>query len=400
MNRSPLRVALITDAFVAEDGNIVDGVANTLGGFADYCSQNVSNDEFKLSIFTHGISSGRSTIRGCVACTRFKPVLPLAIHPNWHMDLLPYRRSIVDAVSAFEPDLIHIATPGSIGIAGLAAAQRTRSTLFGSYHTAYEENIRRRVEKILKSRSIPHRTVGRLFDRMTWRYVSWFYNHMARLVVPSEHTRKAVAPYFRSPVGIFSRGVDCDRFHPRFRRRPPMLTALHVGRMVVDKNLEALVPIFKDRNDVRLVLVGDGPEREWLEQALPNAVFTGHLTAEELSVAYASADLFVFPSETETFGNVALEAMASGLPVVTSDKMAAQELISNGENGFVGRIGVDFHHKVDALIRSSDLRSRMGSGARRFAANRSWHHVFESLIEDYRRTLQQPGLQAERPAAA
>jgi glycosyltransferase involved in cell wall biosynthesis len=271
-----------------------------------------------------------------------------------------------------------------MGLSGLAAARRLRLPLLGSYHTAYEENVRRRVEKRLAACGLPHRLAGILFDRLTWAYVTWFFNHMDRVVAPSRHARDAVARRVRPPVEIFSRGVDTERFHPRFRRPPELTTALHVGRLVVDKNLEALVPIFRDRTDVRLVIVGDGPERGWLEKALPEASFTGHLSGEALSVAYASADLFVFPSETETFGNVALEAMASGLPVVTSDRMAPRELITDGVNGFVGRVGDDFRHHVERLVREPELRRVMGANARAFACTRRWEGVFDGLVEDYR----------------
>jgi glycosyltransferase involved in cell wall biosynthesis len=166
---------------------------------------------------------------------------------------------------------------------------------------------------------------------------------------------------------------------------------------VVDKNLETLVEIFRDRRDVDLVVAGDGPERGWLAAALPNARFTGHLPPEELAAEYASADLFVFPSETETFGNVALEAMASGLPVVTSDVMAPQELIEEGVNGFVGAVGVDFHLKVERLIEDPARRRRMGVHARESALTRRWESVFETLLEDYRQTA---GEHTRRPRTA
>jgi glycosyltransferase involved in cell wall biosynthesis len=278
-----------------------------------------------------------------------------------------------------------------MGLNGLAAARRSAVPIIGSYHTAYEENVRRRVEKRLRQRRLPHRTVGRVFDLVTWRYVTWFLNHMDRVVAPSRYTRDELARRVRPSVGIFSRGVDTDRFHPRFRQQPSQTTALHVGRLVVDKNLEALVEIFRDRRDVRLMVVGDGPERGWLEQALPDAIFTGHLSGSALSIAFASADLFVFPSETETFGNVALEAMASGVPVVTSDAMAPQELITEGVNGFVGRVGFDFEHKVDRLIRNADLRRRLGAHARDFALTRRWETVFEDLVEEYQSVLSPTG---------
>jgi glycosyltransferase involved in cell wall biosynthesis len=300
------------------------------------------------------------------------------------MDHLVVRPAVLRALWKRRPQLLHIASPGSMGLTGLVAARRMSLPVLASYHTAYEENVRRRVEQRLSRLGLPHRAAGRFFDRLTWRYVTWFLNHMDRVVAPSVYTRNEIARRIRPPVGIFSRGVDTERFHPRFRREPEITTALHVGRLVVDKNLEALVEIFSGRRDVRLVIVGDGPERGWLAAALPDAVFTGHLSADELSAAYASADLFVFPSETETFGNVALEAMASGLPVVTSDVMAPRELIVEGVNGFVGTVGGDFADKIDRLIRDPGLRRRMGADARAFAETRRWETVFDGLLDEYR----------------
>ncbi len=161
------------------------------------------------------------------------------------------------------------------------------------------------------------------------------------------------------------------------------MTALRVGRLVVNTSLEALVPLCRDRDDVRPVVVGDGPERGWLEAALPGALFTGHLSGEALSRAYASADLLVLPSGAETLGNVALEATASGLPAVTSDRMAPRELIHEGVNGFVGRVGIDFHHHVERLIRDPALRRAMGASARRFALSRTWSRVCAGLVGDW-----------------
>jgi glycosyltransferase involved in cell wall biosynthesis len=383
MQIRPLRVALFTDAYLTEDGEIVDGVANTLSRFAEHCRQRI-RDDLRLTVVTHATGDDSRHDLGSVEVLRYRPLRPLTVHPGWSMDHIPVRPRVLHEVGAGQPDLLHIASPGSMGLNGLAAARRLGRPMLGSYHTAYEENVRRRVEKTLRARRLPYRALGRFFDRLTWRYVIWFFNHMDRVVAPSNHTRREVAARLRKPVGLFSRGVDTDRFHPGYRCQPAVPTALHVGRLVVDKNLEVLVEIFGRRRDVALVIVGDGPERSWLEQALPHATFTGHLTGDALSVAYASADLFVFPSETETFGNVALEAMASGPPVVTSDAMAPRELVTEGENGFIGTVGTDFHLKVERLIAEPDLRRRMGRQARRFALTRRWESVFEGLIEDYR----------------
>ncbi len=386
MKQHPLSVALLTDAFVTESGEVVDGVANTLHRLAVQCRTRA--DRIALTVFTHATGNDAVERLGPVEIRRYRPLWPLLVHPGWAMDALPHRPRVIRDLARLRPGLLHIATPGSLGLTGLAAARRLGVPIVASYHTAYEENVRRRVEKALRRRRLPQRTIGRLFDGLTWRYVTWFLDHAELVVAPSEWTRSALARRIRTPVGLFSRGVDTDRFHPRHRREPGRTTALHVGRLVVDKNLEVLVDLFRGRRDVDLVIVGDGPERAWLEPALPRARFTGHLTGEALSVEYASADLFVFPSETETFGNVALEAMASGLPVVTSDRMAPRELITEGVNGFVGTVGVDFHLKVERLIRDAGLRRRMGAAARRFALTRRWEGVFDGLLGDYHRVVE------------
>jgi glycosyltransferase involved in cell wall biosynthesis len=114
---------------------------------------------------------------------------------------------------------------------------------------------------------------------------------------------------------------------------------------------------------------------------------------------YASADLLVFPSETETFGNAVLEAMASGLPVVTSDRMAPRELIEYGVTGFAATVGVDFRYRVEELIRDSEKRRRMGAAARRFACTRSWQEVFDGLLEDYHAVIREAGWPHQVPSA-
>jgi glycosyltransferase involved in cell wall biosynthesis len=381
----------VTDAFARRNGEIVDGVANTLHRFADHCGQRFTESQLRLTVVTHGQDGDSITDDGPVEVVRFRPLAPQAIHPRWRLDLVPCRRRVVRAITRRRPHLIHIATPGSMGLSGLVAGRALRVPMLGSYHTAYEENIRRRVEKHFARFGLPYRTVGRIFDRLTWSYVIWFYNHMRRVLAPSLHTCATIERRLRVPVGLFSRGVDTTVFHPRFRREPPQVTALFVGRLVVDKNLEALVEIFADRRDVRLVVVGDGPERGWLQRALPRAVFRGHLSGDALSTAYASADLFVFPSETETFGNVVLEAMASGLPVVTSDRMAPRELVEHGVTGFVATVGHDFRSRVEDLIRHPAARLQMGAAARRFAQTRMWEAVFELLLEDYLQVVRKAG---------
>ncbi|HEV2129668.1 MAG TPA: glycosyltransferase, partial [Longimicrobiaceae bacterium] len=197
---------------------------------------------------------------------------------------------------------------------------------------------------------------------------------------------------------LWSRGIDLARFSPRFRdpalrervgagEETPML--LLVSRLVKEKDLLDLVEVdrlLRERGtEFRLVFVGDGPLREELERRLPDAHFAGHQTGEALARWYASADVFVFPSTTETLGNVVLESLASGVPAVVVDRGGPQELITPGENGFVARANdtADITAKVDLLLRDAGTRRRMGEWARGSAAARDWEAINGRLIESY-----------------
>jgi len=124
-----------------------------------------------------------------------------------------------------------------------------------------------------------------------------------------------------------------------------------------------------------------------MKQICPHAVFAGFLKGEELSRTYASADIFVFPSTTDTFGNVVLEAMSSALPVIVTDKMGPRELVTEGENGFIARDAVDFRQKLDLLIQDESLRKKMGTQARQYALTHSWEAVFHGLFHNYQRII-------------
>jgi glycosyltransferase involved in cell wall biosynthesis len=188
---------------------------------------------------------------------------------------------------------------------------------------------------------------------------------------------------------VFSRGVDSECFSPAYRKQSQTITALYVGRVSAEKNLGLLAKVFRNRSDVKLKIVGDGPYRGPLESSLPQACFTGFLTGIALSEAFASADFFVFPSETDTFGNVILEAMSSGLPVLVSDRMGPKELVSHGENGFIAGSEQDFSLFTDRLVQDPEMRSRMSWKARETALSRSWDNVFAGLFDLYFEVIDQ-----------
>ena len=237
-------------------------------------------------------------------------------------------------------DVVHLSTPGPMGLLGLVAARRCGSRLVGTYHTdfpAYAVSL----------------TGNFHVEQAAWRFMRWFYGQLDRVATPSHDTLRNLAAhgFAESRLRVVGRGIRQDLFSPEFRDpgvrdawqrsagRPISHWLLYVGRVSREKNLSCLAGAFKllcqSRNDVGLVVTGDGPYLDELKTelaALP-AVFTGVQKKETLARTYASADLFVFPSETDTLGVVLLEAQASGLPVLVSDSGGPKDCMVPGVTG-------------------------------------------------------------------
>jgi glycosyltransferase involved in cell wall biosynthesis len=269
-----------------------------------------------------------------------------------------------------------ISTPGPVGITALIAAKMLGLQTSGIYHTDFPQYVR-----ILTDDSF--------FETLTWNYMSWFYSQLDLLYVNSEHYRqcwiqRGIAP---GKIKILPRGLDTSLFHPsrhepdfwkKFGMRNGAVTLLYVGRISKEKDLDVLAAAFRklraSKLPVDLVLVGDGPYLKELRETLPEAHFTGYLAGIDLAKAFASADVFVFPSTTDTFGNVVLEALASGLPAVVSDQGGPRELVAEGVTGHITK-SLDADHFAEAIRRvATDAASRrtMSANARRAVESRDW----------------------------
>jgi glycosyltransferase involved in cell wall biosynthesis len=248
-----------------------------------------------------------------------------------------------------------ISTPGPVGIVGLIAAKMFGLRVSGIYHTDFPQYVR-----ILSDDS--------MLESLTWNYMQWFY---AQMDVIYSNTRYYKDLWIRrgipaEKVHILPRGLDTDLFHPRRReenfwvrrgaKARPLL--LYVGRVSKEKDLDLLPEIAAGLErrgcDVSWAIVGEGPYREELQARMPRAIFTGVLTGQELGAAYASADLFVFPSTTDTYGNVVVEACSAGLPVVVSDVGGPAELVRSGVPGWICRQR-NAEAFVKAIVASCDL---------------------------------------------
>ena len=278
---------------------------------------------------------------------------------------------------------IIISTPGPVGLTALLAAKMLNLQTSGIYHTDFPQYIR-----IL--------TEDSFLESMAWRYMHWFYGQLDTVFVNSEEYRQSWIKHGLNPerLKIFPRGLDTELFHParrepaffeKFTARNGEVRLLYVGRISREKDLDLLAAAYRRLRDeglpVQLFIVGHGPYSEAFAKSLPEAFFTGYLTGTELATAYASADVFVFPSTTDTFGNVILEAQACGLPVVVSDSGGPKELVEDKANGLITKSYdvEDFTRAIRALVTDSALRERMGKSARNSIIDRSWPSAFSKF---------------------
>ena len=276
---------------------------------------------------------------------------------------------------------IIISTPGPVGLTALLAAKMLNLQTSGIYHTDFPQYIR-----IL--------TEDSFLESMAWRYMHWFYGQLDTVFVNSEEYRQSWIKHGFDPakLKILPRGLDTELFHPA-RREPEFfekfgehngeIRLLYVGRISREKDLDLLAAAYRRLRDeglpVQLFVVGHGPYSEAFAKSLPEAIFMGYLTGNELAAAYASADIFVFPSTTDTFGNVILEAQACGLPVVVSDSGGPKELVQDTANGLITKSHdeEDFARAIRALVTNPALRERMGKSARNSVIDRSWPSAFD-----------------------
>lgn len=291
----------------------------------------------------------------------------------------------------FRPTLFHIAVPDILGYQALKLAGRWKVPVVASYHTRYDTYLR-------------FYGLG-LFEKLGQRYMRNFYNRVARVYPPSESMAEIIRSEGQSQqVEVWARGVDSELFSPArrdmaWRRRLGIaddeIAISFAGRLVKEKNTAIYMRVMNALTarglKVKPLVIGDGPEMAAMQAGLRNGVFAGFLHGEELARAYASSDIFFFPSESETFGNVTLEAMASGLPAVNAIASGSNSLVVEGETGHLvsARDEAGLAAKLDMLVMDGELRRRMGAAARARALTFSWDHILSGLLDSYRRVLRE-----------
>ena len=374
------RIALFTNGY----GYIEDGMALTLARLVGY----LEAQGIPVMVFAAVAKSAAVASRGNVVAT---PSMPMPLRPEYRFAFGLSRRAR-ERLASFRPDIVHVTVPDLLGLQALRYARKTNTPVVASYHTRYETYLR-------------HYRLG-LLVRPLERYLDFFYRSCRELYVPSESMMEALRPAGgATTLRLWRRGVDTQRFNPARRSLPwrrargiadDDVVVAFVSRLVREKGLTTLTETLRGLRRLgirpRSVIVGDGPEDQALRSALPDSVFTGFLRGGELATAYASADIFLFPSETETFGNVTLEAMASGLPAVCADATGSRSLVAHGVTGYLAPPGdaEAFVGHVAALVRDAELRQRMSDAARRRSLDFSWDAEMARLVGYYRSILAEP----------
>jgi glycosyltransferase involved in cell wall biosynthesis len=327
------------------------------------------------------VTSRTEITPGAIPIKNFQPIGEFEL-PEYELQKLsfPPVLQIVDYIQREKFTEVIISTPGPVGLVALMAAKTLGLRTTGIYHTDFPQYV-----GIL--------TDDRQLETLTWVYMHWFYSQMDLVYVNSEHYRRCWIDRGipAEKIKILPRGLDTSLFHParrtgdfraRFGARNGEPVLLYVGRISKEKDLDVLAAAYRNvrarHPSTRLAFVGDGPYLKELRAALPEAIFTGYLSGGDLAKAFASADIFVFPSTTDTFGNVVLEAMASGLPAVVSDTGGPRELVKNGVTGYVTRsLDVeDFTTATERLVADTGLRDSMRKNARAAVQDRDWSEAF------------------------
>lgn len=375
-----MRVALFTETFLPK----IDGIVTVVCLLLDHLE--ARGIETVIIAPKMGVDHYRSTrVIGV-------PGLTLPLYPE--LKFGPPRLSTYQQLKAFQPDVAHFIHPALIGGFGLLMTRRLDVPAVASFHLDY-------------AKLVHHFNIGFVEPGVNW-LTRWLFNMADCSLAPSRLIQREITELGVRNVGLWRRGVDGEKFNPRYRSaamrarlsdgHPNDTLLLYVGRLSTEKRLGDLRAILECVPGTGLALVGDGPAHDDLKKyfAGTNTVFMGYLKGEELAQAYASADIFVFPSALETFGLVVVEAMAAGLPVVASRVGGVRDVIEDGRTGYSFDVG-DVAAMVEGVRQiafSRERKAQMGQAARIFAETQTWPAMMDEVIDLYARLIAERAVKA------
>ncbi|WP_412069296.1 glycosyltransferase family 4 protein [Rubrivirga sp. IMCC43871] len=370
---SPLRIALFTGNY----NHIEDGVSRTLGRLVGY----LERQGHQVMVLGPTIDDPLDQPGQFVAV----PSVAAPGRPEYRVSTR-FPASTRREVERFAPHIVHIATPDVLGHRALGWARGLSIPVVSTYHTHFASYL-------------DFYRLG-LAEGVLWATLRRFYNRCDEVYAPTPTMRDAIVEHgITSTVRLWPRGIELDRFRPDARsdawRRSvgasdDDVIVSFVSRLVKEKGIDVFAHVVRtlaaEGVPVRPVIVGDGPEREALAAVLPDAALLGHQSGDDLTTAYASSDIFLFPSETETFGNVTLEAQASGLAVVAADAAGSASLVDHETTGLLcpPRDRAAFVDATRRLALDPDLRQRLGANAREAATGYDWAEVLGRMVRYYR----------------
>lgn len=377
-----MRIALITETFLPK----VDGIVNTLCHLLEHLAR---RGHTSLLLAPNGGPAQYASTQ----VIGF-PTLPFPLYPE--LRLVTHISAAIAHLKQFKPDIVHVINPVWLGVAGLWRARSLSLPSVASYHTdvpgfAARWGLHVAVEPVR-------------------RYLRWIHNQADLNLCPSRATQRDLEAHGFERVKVWSRGVNAERFHPRQRSaawrdtltngHPGAPLLLFAGRLAPEKRIDWLRAALDAVPQARLAIVGDGPSRPALERIFSDGrtVFTGYLRGDDLARAYAAADAFIFPGANETFGNVVLEAMASGLPVVAACSGGVLDFVTDGVSGllFDPEDKQSLVEAARAIVTDLPLARRLSTEARAVAESRRWEAVLDGLLDDYAGVIANAGARARR----
>jgi glycosyltransferase involved in cell wall biosynthesis len=387
----PLSVALFTDSF-----HEANGVATVSREFAAFAQRQ------HLPFFcVHSGAETRVIRQENITTLELKRGLaafPLD-HDLYCDPLLSRFKNLVTArLRHFAPDLVHVTGPGDVGTLGLWVAHTLRIPLVASWHTNLHEYAGRRLDRLLCFAPDRFRKrISKTAEFQSLRACISFYGLARFLLAPNETMVHLLEERTRKPAFLMEHGVDAEVYSPLRRSRTTNSFWIgYVGRLTPEKNVRFLVDLEQEllacgQSNFRFLLVGEGSEKEWLRKNLPFGEFPGVLRGDSLAESFANMDAFVFPSRTDTFGLVVLEAMASGVPVVVSPETGMRTGVQHGVTGFHAADLSSFTQSILHLMKSKALHREMSCSAREYARSKNWCGVFQQLYRTYETGLEKIG---------
>ena len=365
-----LRIAYFSSTMV--EGQ--DGVTRTLFKIVDFLKAHHIVNRFYSSLFSEHTQEQMDIVK--VNSIRYPFYKDYSIP-------FPNKRDLYKNLDEFKPNILHLHTPCPLGKAAIKYGKKNNILVFATYHTHFPSYLKYYKIEFLKW--------------LVWIYLRNFYKGCDHVFVPTKSIMDELEQHKIKNLVYLPNGIDLHLFsksfyNPDWKKKigaEGKNVLLFVGRLVWEKDLRILIEVNKilreKRDDFVFVFIGDGPAQEELESHITNSIFLDRLAGDELSESYASSDMFVFPSTTETFGIVILEAMASALPSICVAKNGPLDLIEHKENGLLAQPDnpQDFSEKIEMLLDDKALADKIRTNASQFAQDFSWNTVLKKMFKYY-----------------